>query len=218
MARPKKLREGDTVLTREHIIETAMQLADADGIDGLSMRRLASELDCGVMSLYHYVADKDALIEALVDEVAGDVEPPPVGGDWRATARRIARATLEAMLRHPWSIPVWATTWPGPHRFELMEHLLDALASAELPPDIADLGFHALTNHVQGFAQQRLSYGQLSARAEETDLRVEAMLADDRFPRVAEHVEFHRSAGASHDEFGFTLDLILDGIARAAEG
>lgn len=217
MARPKKVRQGDAVLTHEHIVTTALRLADADGIEQLSMRRLATELDCGVMSLYHYITDKEALIEALVDHVASEVVPPPTGVAWRAAARHIAESTLEAQLRHPWAIPVWSTTWPGPYRFALVEQLLDALADAELPPDIADLGFHALTNHVQGFAQQRISYGQLESRANETRDRLEAMLAECDYPRVAEHVEFHRSGHITHDEFGFTLDLILDGLERFAD-
>lgn len=214
MGRPKKVRHGDAVLTQEHIVATAMRLADAAGIEQLSMRRLATELDCGVMSLYHYIADKEALIEELVDEVAGEVAPPPAGAAWRTAAEHIATSTLEAQLRHPWAIPVWSTTWPGPHRFALVEQLLDALAGARLPPDIADLGFHAVTNHIQGFAQQRISFSQLESRAEVTRDRLEELLAAGEFPRVAEHVEFHRSDRASHDEFGFTLDLILDGLER----
>ena len=216
MGRPKKVRDGDVVLTPEHIVTTAMRLADADGIERLSMRRLAAELDCGVMSLYHYVADKETLVEALVDQVAREVPPPPAGVAWREAVRHIATLTLEAQLRHPWAIPVWSTTWPGPCRFGLVEQLLDALANADLPPDIADLGFHAVTNHIQGFAHQRISFGQLESRAEVTRDRLEEMLTAGQFPRVAEHVAFHRSDRASRDEFGFTLDLILDGLGRSA--
>lgn len=205
------VRKGDAVLTHEHIVATAMRLADADGIQNLSMRRLAAELDCGVMSLYHYVADKEALVEALVERVAQEIVPAPAAA-WREAVQQIATLTLEAQLRHPWVIPVWSTSWPGPHRFRLMEQLLEALANTDLPPDIADLGFHAVTNHIQGFAHQRISFGQLEARAEATRDRLEELFASGAFPRVVEHVEFHRSDHASHDEFGFTLNLILDGL------
>lgn len=214
MARPKKVRDGEAVLTHERIVTTALKLADEEGIGGLSMRRLATELDCGAMTLYHYIADKDALLEALVDAVAGEIEPPPADADWRAAAEHIAKAALEVQLDHPWVIPIWATTWPGPHRFALVEQLLDALAGADLPADIADLGFHALTNHVQGFAQQRLSYQELESKADVTAVRLEELFASNQFPRVAEHVEFHRSQHEAHDEFGFALNLILDGLER----
>lgn len=216
MGRPKKVRDGDAVLTHDHIVATAVGLADTNGIEELSMRRLASALDCGVMSLYHYITDKEALIEALVDHVASEVVPPPPAAGWRSAARHIAKSTLEAQLRHPWAIPIWSTTWPGPHRFGLVEQLLEALADAELPADVADLGFHALTNHIQGFAQQKVSFGQLDSRADATRDRLEALLAQDEFPRVAAHAEFHQSGRATHDEFGFTLDLILDGLERLA--
>lgn len=214
MGRPRKLRDGDAVLSRERIVATAMRLADADGIEQLSMRRLANELDCGVMSLYHYIADKEALIEALVDRVAGEVVPAPNEAAWREAAAHISKSTLDAQLRHPWAIPVWSSTWPGPNRFGLVEQLLGALGSARLPPDIADLGFHALTNHIQGFAQQRMSYSQLETQAETTRERLELLLAENEFPHVAEHVEFHRSGQGAHDEFAFTLDLILDGLEK----
>ena len=193
-----------------------MQLADADGIDKMSMRRLATELDCGVMSLYHYVADKDALIEALVDQVASEVAPPAADTPWREAAQELAAATLAAQLNHPWVISIWSMTWPGPHRFALIERLLEALAQADLPADIADLGFHALTNHIQGFAQQRLAFGQLEAQADETAGRVAAIMGSDEFPRVIDHIAFHQHDETDRDEFRFTLDLILDGLERHA--
>ncbi len=217
LARPKKVREGDAVLTFEHIVEAAMAMADADGIAKLSMRRLATELDCGVMSLYHYIADKEALVEALVDQVANEVAVPPADLDWRQTAQHLARSTLDAQLQHPWVVPIWSTTWPGPHRFALVELLLETLADIGLPPDVADLGFHALSNHIQGFAQQQISFEQLAARAAITGARLEELLADDKYARVREHVEFHRAGHDTPDEFDFTLNLILDGLERSIE-
>lgn len=216
MARPKKVRDDDSVLTRDHIVTTAMRLADADGLEQLSMRRLAGELDCGVMSLYHYISDKEELIEELVDRVASEVVPPAAGVGWRVAVEQIAESTLEAQLRHPWVAAVWSATWPGPHRFGVVEHLLEALARADLPADVADLGFHAVTNHVQGFAQQRIAYDQLASRAEATRNRLEVMLAEGKLTHVAAHIGFHRTNRTEYDEFGFTLDLILDGLERLA--
>ena len=216
MGRPKKERDGKPVLTLEHIVETALLMADEQGVVQLSMRKLATELGAGVMSLYHYVADKDALVEALVDRVASEVNLETTG-NWTAAARQLAIATHEALLRHPWAIPEWSTVWPGPYRFALTEELLEVLASAKLPPDVADLGFHALTNHIQGFARQRVAYGDPPPDNEEMNSRVQGLLTQADYPRVAEHVRYHMDGHANHDEFGYVLDLILDGLARSNE-
>lgn len=216
MGRPKKEREGKPVLTLEHIVETALLMADEQGVAQLSMRKLATELGAGVMSLYHYVADKEMLVEALVDRVASEVNLETTG-DWREAARQLALSTHEALLRHPWAIPEWSTVWPGPYRFALTEQLLEVLASAELPRDVADLGFHALTNHIQGFARQRVGYGNTQTDTEEMRNRVQALLTQRDFPRVAEHVRYHVDGHGNHDEFGYVLDLILDGLANSNE-
>ncbi|RZV42819.1 MAG: TetR/AcrR family transcriptional regulator [Acidimicrobiales bacterium] len=214
MGRPKKERGGKPVLTLDHIVETALGMADEQGIAQLSMRKLATELGAGVMSLYYYVADKDTLVEALVDRVASEVELETTG-DWTAAARQLAVATHEALLRHPWAIPEWSTVWPGPYRFALTEQLLEVLAGAQLPPDVADLGFHALTNHIQGFARQRVAYGDTQTDTEEMRNRVQGLLTQGDYPRVAEHVRYHVEGHGNHDEFGYVLDLILDGLARS---
>lgn len=214
MGRPKKLREGEAVLTFENIAETATKIADTEGITKVSMRRLATELDCGVMSLYHYISDKEALIEALVDQVASEVQLPGSGQGWRATAQQISESTLEAQLEHPWVVPIWSSTWPGPHRQRRMECLLEALANSGLSAELADLGFHALINHIQGFALQQVAFEQLASRASETEVRVQEMLADHALPYVHAHMHFHRSGRETPDEFRFTLDLILDGLEK----
>lgn len=215
MGRPKKEREGKPVLSYEHIVNTALRMADEQGAAQLSMRKLATELGAGVMSLYHYVADKDTLMEALVDRVAGEVEPAKIGSEWTEAARHIAVSTHEAMLRHPWVIPEWSTAWPGPARLALMEQLLDVLANAGLPPDVADLGFHALTNHIQGFARQRVAYSDSAADIEKMGTSIQALLTNDDYPRIAEHIRYHSDGHGTHDEFSFVLDLILDGLERS---
>ncbi|MGB5756592.1 MAG: TetR/AcrR family transcriptional regulator [Acidimicrobiales bacterium] len=215
MGRPKKERQGNSVLTHEHIVTTALEMVDLHGTEQLSMRKLATELGAGVMSLYHYVANKDALLEALVDRVASEVEPAEPGIEWTAAARHLAVQTHRALLRHPWAIPAWSTTWPGPHRFALMEQLLEVLATAGLPADVADLGFHALTNHIQGFARQRVAYGEIETSTDEMHERLHALLTQDEYPRVAEHARFHSVGHGTRDEFNYVLDLIIDGLERS---
>ncbi len=207
-------RPGQSTLTRELIVTTALDMADTSGIEQLSMRKLAAELGAGVMSLYYYVDDKDALIDALVDEVASEIEPAPEGASWATVARGLAVSAHHALLRHPWAIPWWSSARPGPHRIRVMENLLAALAAADLPPDIADLGFHALANHIQGFAQQRLAYRASTSDGDAAKDRLLPKVDLGSFPHVVNHIEYHRSGKHTHDEFEFVLDLILDGLER----
>ncbi len=214
VGRPKKERDGKPVLTRESIVATALRLADEQGVEPISMRKLAAEMGVGAMSIYHYVADKDALMEALADEVAAEIDLATPDGPWTTAARQLAISTHEALIRHPWSIPLWTSSWPGPHRLALMERMLEVLAGADLPPDVADLGFHALTNHIQGFARQRVAYGENPTDTPEATERIEAVLSGDEYPRIAEHARYHQEGHGAVDEFTFVLDLILDGLAR----
>lgn len=217
VARPKKERDGKPVLTRESIVATALAMADDHGAEPLSMRKLAAEMGVGAMSIYHYVADRDALMEALADEVAGEVDVELPDGPWVDAARQLAVSTHEALIRHPWSIPLWIDTWPGPNRLALMETLLEVLAGADLPADIADLGFHALTNHIQGFARQRVAYGQSPTEGEAMQAKIEATLASGQYPHIVEHARYHQEGHGTTDEFTFVLDLILDGLARSTQ-
>ena len=107
--------------------------------------------------------------------------------------------------------------WGHPRLGSWTEQLLEVLASADLPPDVADLGFHALTNHIQGFARQRVAYGNTQTDTEEMHDRVQELLTQRDFPRVAEHVRYHVDGHGNHDEFGYVLDLILDGLAHSNE-
>ncbi|MEO0492060.1 MAG: TetR/AcrR family transcriptional regulator C-terminal domain-containing protein [Actinomycetota bacterium] len=216
VGRPKKERDGKPVLTRESIVATAFRMADEHGVEPLSMRKLAAEMGVGAMSIYHYVADRDALMDALADEVAAEIDLERPAGPWTDAARHLAISTHEALIRHPWSIPLWTEAWPGPHRFAAMEALLDILANADLPHAVADLGFHALTNHIQGFARQRVAYGQNPTDTPEAQARIEAVLADPRYPHIAQHARYHHEHHGQVDEFTYVLDLILDGLARSS--
>ena len=98
-----------------------------------------------------------------------------------------------------------------------METLLEVLAGADLPADIADLGFHALTNHIQGFARQRVAYGQSPTEGEAMQAKIEATLASGQYPHIVEHARYHQEGHGTTDEFTFVLDLILDGLARSTQ-
>ena len=214
-------------LTADLIIATAVAMADAHGTDQLSMRNLAAGLATGAMSLYNHVANKDELLDLMVDQVAGEIDMPHPDTDWKSAARHLATSTHTVLLRHPWAGALWPARWPGPKRLRLMETLLAVLASADLPDDVADLGFHAIINHVQGFTQQQLAYAatystndsmnRSTHTANDGDghepLRRTVDLAD--FPLLVDHMRFHGEGHHQHDGFTFVLDLILDGLDRS---
>jgi AcrR family transcriptional regulator len=202
-------------LSRERIVQAGVTLADRDGLEALSMRKVAAHLRCEVMSLYNHVASKDDLLDEMLDHVYAQM-PAPGGGTWDRVLRGMAIGARQQFATHPWAADLVTTRYPGPARRRHMDDMLRVLAGAALPEDIADLGFHALTVHIQGFSQQAAGYGTLSAeRAEQGDRFVQS-LSPDEHPYLAEHIRYHQERGHQHDDFAFVLDLILDGLVRAA--
>jgi AcrR family transcriptional regulator len=202
-------------LSRERILAEAVALADEHGVEGLSMRKLAKHLGYEAMSLYNHVQNKDDLLDGMVDLVAAEIGEPDADLGWKPAVRQIAVSAHDALVRHRWVAPLWSSRWPGPNRWRHMEVLLATLNEAGFPDDVADLAFHAVTLHVQGFTQQQIAYSaQVPSEAEMFD-RFHADVSPAEFPHVVDHVRYHIETESAHDEFGFVLDLILDGLDRA---
>ena len=126
-------------LSKQSIVATAVALADNDGLAALSMRNLAKQLGYEVMSLYNHVANKNDLLAAMVDEVAGEIQEPPDGQDALAAIRAVAVSARGALVRHPWAAPLWQRAMPGAARIHFMEVLLRlfdhaGLSSGHRPP------------------------------------------------------------------------------------
>lgn len=203
-------------LTRRRIVDAAMGVADREGLEGLTMRKVAAAAGCKAMSLYRHIADKDDLLDALIDDVYVELAAPPADERWRPALRRMAIAEREALVRHPWACALLAARFPGPARRRHMDALLRVLASAGLPEHVADLGFHALAVHVHGFALQQIGY---EGAAEQMSHEVRAYLRDtpeDDTPHLVAHYRYHAAGGHDADDFTFVLDLILDGLERSA--
>lgn len=212
MAKQKRQAKRKAPLTPQRIVGAAVQLADQHGIDQLTMRELATHLDTGPMSLYNHVANKDDLIDEMVDHIAAEVDLPEPGTPWKPALRSVAVATHQTLQNHPWAFTPWATRAPGPKRYLLLEALLANLAAAELPADIADLGFHAIINHLQSSLQRQQDRGPIAP--EDYQQFYESVDAE-QLPHLIEHAQFHQSAQPTRDEFTFVLDLILDGLEQA---
>jgi AcrR family transcriptional regulator len=189
--------------------------ADAHGLAALSMRKLARELGFEVMSLYNHVASKDDLLTGMLDLVAAEV-PPVTHGPWKAAVRDHAVGTSQMLQRHPWAGGLWISQPPGPARLGAMESLLRAFARSGLPPDVAHRGFHAVTNHVVGFTLQEQSFDLGADQMEQAAEEFLATVPVEEYPLLHQHVREHVEGPVDEDEFGFGLELILDGLERIA--
>ena len=206
-------------LSRERVLGAAIALADARGIDALSMRKLAQELGVEAMSLYHHVAKKDDILNGIVDVVLDEIELPAKGAEWKDAIRQSAISAHEVFLRHPWACNLVLTmSGISPARLRYMDALLASLREAGFPPELTYHGYHALDSHIMGFT---LWQGNFPANEELADLAADFIreLPADEYPDLAEHIGQHIT-GSGHggaSDFEFVLDLILDGLERARD-
>lgn len=205
-------------LSREAVLVAAVLLADEDGIEALSMRRLGAALGVEAMSLYNHVADKDDLLGGMVELVVAEFELPSTGRPWKAALRASAISAHEALVRHPWAADLLVTRpmQVGPARLRHMDGVLRALRGAGLSEMTTDHAFHVLDSYIIGITLQEVSFPIEVVRMPGM---AEAFLRDfpvDEYPAMAEHVRFHIDSGIYDEgDFEFGLDLILDGLERS---
>lgn len=198
-------------------MDAAMALADAHGIESLSMRRLAQDLGVEAMSLYNHVANKDDILAAIVDTVVAEFEVATVAPDWKASIRRSAISAHEVLIRHPWAAGLMLSgPAPGGARLRYMDGLLGCLRAAGFAPDMTHHAYHALDSHIMGFTlwQVGITAGMATLPGSVAGFLDE--LAVDLYPNLVEHIEQHLIDRAADEptEFEFGLDLILGGLQR----
>ena len=209
----------------------ASAVADADGLAQVTMRRVAAELGVEAMSLYHHVANKEALLDGLlaalmdeVDESVAAVESASPEADWRRTLRRRFLTTRSVMLRHPWAPRLITSRTSVPASvYGYYDRVLGTMVDGGLSYHLAHRGLHAFGSMALGFTQELFSPagGDESGPTED-----EVTGMADAFPHLAAMVasEVHDTGDAvlgwcdSQTEFEFTLDLLLDGLERARRG
>ena len=210
--------DGRTPLSRARILEQAIALADVGGVEALSMRKLAASLGFEVMSLYNHVANKDDLLDGMLDEIYGELPPIPDDVGWKQGVITLAVETHDLLLRHRWAAPLIPQRFPGPNRFGHAERLLELLTVGGFDDDLRDLGYHAVTLHIAGFTQQQLSYSMPAEDRDAGMARFHREVSEDRFPLMVDHVRYHEEhrghTAERPDEFRFVLDLIVDGLER----
>lgn len=209
--------------SRAEIVAKAIEIADAEGIDAVSMRRLAAEIGAGTMSLYRYIPKKDDLFELMIDAVAGE-DPPPdrPSGDWRADLRLIAHRQLTVARRHPWLIAVSGRPVFGPNTLRLGEFAYAALDGLGLGIDEIMEVTSAVTAFVTGIAQNELGLRELRRRTGigEDEWRraqtpyVRQLIDSGKFPYMTRIVVEAEIPHIDPDKvFARVLDRLLDGLA-----
>ncbi len=211
-------------LSRQRILRTAVALADRDGLESLTMRRLADELGAGAMSLYHYVPNKERLIDGMIDVVFSEIEPPSTELDWKTALRRRALSTREALNRHRWAVGLMeGRAKDGEASARLHDAVLGCLREAGFSIELTVQAYSVQDAYIYGFALQESalpfeSAEESAAVAEEQGWDAEALAAE--FPYLAEVVAGHvAKVGYDFTEaFEYGLELILEGLERRRDG
>jgi AcrR family transcriptional regulator len=201
------------------VLRAAIALADAGGLESLTMRRLGEELGVEAMSLYKHVANKEDLLDGMTDEVFAEITLPDVSTDWRTAMRERAISVRDVLSRHPWATPLMSSrTSPGPATMRHHDTVIGVLRGAGFPVALAAHAFSALDSYVYGFAlQQRSLPFETGEQAAELADAILASFPADEYPHLAELTVQHvLQPGYDYgDEFEFGLDLILDGLEQA---
>lgn len=217
--------EAREPVTRERAIRAAITLADAHGIESLSMRKIAAKLGIEAMSLYYHVKSKDEILDGMLDVVYSEFATPRAGDEWRPAMQERAHSTRRVLARHPWAISIKSRTSPGPATLGHLDDVVGCLLAAGFSMPLVGHAMSILDSYVQGFAQQEASLpldptGDISAATEDILAQQEAM--QDQFPHLADMAAtlILKPGYAYGNEFDFGLTLILDGIeaAHAAQG
>ena len=216
----KRSKRKRTPLSRERVLRTAIKLADERGVQELTMRKLAKELDVEAMSLYNHVAHKDDLLDGMIDLVFGEIEAPAEGADWKGELRKRAVSTREALRRHPWAVGAMEGRGNhGPSNLHVHNAVLGCLRSAGFSVEMTVHAYSVQDAYIYGFALQQTDMSSetpedFAAEAQRQMVDYEAVLAD--YPYLVEVVGgYVAKAGYDYEsEFLFGLDVILDGLER----
>ncbi len=200
------------------MVAAALDVLQADGFDGLTMRRLALELGVKAASLYNHVRDKDELLALVADAICAEIPPPAVGVGWREQLRRSGHAIRRVLLAHRDGARVLAASPPsGPNRLRVIEDLLRVLEDGGFErTEIADVSF-VLSSMVIGFVLDESMGAQIlpgsPAQQREAARRWFKSLPRDRYPTFVRLADAFADSSAER-RFELAIDALLDGLAR----
>lgn len=214
-------------LNRERVLQAAVGLADEIGIEALSMRRLAEELGVVPMALYKHVANKEQLLDGMVEVIVAEIDPPRPGASWKSAVRLRILSARRVLLRHPWARQVLESrTEHTPIVLDYLESTIGMFLAGGFSVDLTHHVMHALGSRMWGFTQELFDQPAAPGSTVPVEVPPETIATQrrmmaERYPNIAQI-----SAAAAHDdsvvargcddkfEFEFALDLLLDGFER----
>lgn len=209
-------------LSHERIVEAAVRVADRGGLVGVSMRNVGKELGVEAMSLYHHLAGKDALLDALANWIFTQIELPEPRAPWRPAMRARAASARHALAQHPWALGlIESRRSPGPALLRHHDRVLGSLRENGFTIELASHAFSAIDAYVHGFVLTELNLPfEADEGAEEFVESIRHLLPVDEYPHLVELITA-RVVGHGYDyadEFEFGLDLILDRLEQHLTG
>jgi AcrR family transcriptional regulator len=204
-------------LNRDRILHTALELADKGGIESLTMRKLGRALGFEAMSLYNHVANKDDVLDGILDLVLAETEPPSPAGEWDAAIRTSAISVHDALRRHPWSCTLlMAPEHARPARVRYMDLLLGRLREAGFSAETTYHAYHVLDGYIFGFALWEASHTYSAEEASNLAAKFAETITADTYPHLHEHAQQHFSEGPHREVSAFEsgLDLIVGGLRK----
>ena len=216
--RAESARQQRIPLTRDRVLRAAIAVADESGIESLTMRKLAERLDVKAMSLYYHVANKEEVLDGIVDIVFGEISIPRVGADWKPAMRDRAISVRRVLRDHPWAISLMQSRVnPGPAVLKHHDSVIGCLRQGGFSVAMAAHAFSVMDAYIYGFALQEKTLP--FETAEEVAAIAEMILQQmppEEYPYLAELTVDHvlQPDYSYSDEFEFGLDLVLDGLER----
>ena len=216
--KPKSRSRRRLPLSKDRVLRAAIELADQGGIESLTMRKLGQELRVEAMSLYNHVANKDDIVDGIVDLVFSEIDLPASGADWKTAMRKRAISLRDVLLRHKWAIGLMESRRkPGPANLRHHDAVIGSLRSAGFDMPTIARAYSLLDSYIYGFALFTVNLP--FDPSEEVAELAQGMLQSfpiNTHPNLVAYISAMRLGYDYRDEFGFGLDVILDGLERAA--
>ncbi len=217
---PQTVASTRPVLSRERVIAAAVALADGIGVDALTIRKLAVELDVKPMTIYHHVPNKEAIIDGMIDLVFSEIDLPPTDAHWKQAIRQRATSARVVLARHRWAAPLMESrTSPGPATLRHHDAVIGCLRSGGFSLEMTAHAYAVIDAFIYGFALQEANLPAIDGD-DMADLAqsITAAMPEGAYPHLVEFTTEH-VLQPGYDfgrEFDFGLDVILDGLDAVA--